>query len=365
MAALRSLVGILAPLQLGFLLPVRVLAEGSFERIGSPIDFSVSLSNMRPEDSGTYRCSMIKEGPHGGERTPKKLTVVSVVEEMIGEEQETEVAPDVSPAGIGMASLTILGPSQLLFFLLKKQKLFSISAVGGPGLSTEPRIPEFTFTQITAGQTLVLNCTLTQMDLPASAKWYKDLGNGQKLIYRERDKFSRGARLVPGSKTDFSISLSNVGYDDNGTYYCSVVKKSLEKRESTVKKQVVVFVTVPPKVRLETSPPSPVQLNATVTVTCHAESFYPDGAKVDLFCKNTSGKGKTTATTLNSDGTYSRNSSMKFTATEKWNSSLFTCLVKHNSQAAIKATARLFIRTESSRQQSMLGLYLGLFLNKI
>ncbi|XP_039211675.1 signal-regulatory protein gamma-like [Crotalus tigris] len=287
---------------------------------------------------------------------------------MFGEEQETEVAPDVSPAGIGMASLTILGPSQLPFFLLVQNLRmcsFQKIAVGGPGLSTEPRIPEFTFTRITAGQTLVLNCTLTQIDLPASAIWYKDLGNGQKLIYRERDKFSRGARLVPGSKTDFSISLSNVGFDDNGTYYCSVVKKSLEKRESTVKKQVVVFVTVPPKVRLETSPPSPVQLNATVTVTCHAESFYPDGAKVDLFCKNTSGKGKTTATTLNSDGTYSRNSSMKFTATEKWNSSLFTCLVKHNSQAAIKATARLFIRTESSRQQSMLGLYLGLFLNKI
>ncbi|XP_015682958.1 tyrosine-protein phosphatase non-receptor type substrate 1 [Protobothrops mucrosquamatus] len=150
----------------------------------------------------------------------------------------------------------------------------------------------------------------------------------------------------------------------NSTLFtCLVEHNSQEAIKATAR--LFIRTEIPPKVRLETRPPSPVQLNATVMVTCHAESFYPDGAKVDLFCKSTSGKGKITATTLNSDGTYSRNSSMKFTATEKWNSSLFTCLVKHNSKAAIKATARLFIRTESSQQQSMLGLYLGLFLNKI
>lgn len=126
--------------------------------------------------------------------------------------------------------------------LQNKQKLFSISAVGGLGLSTEPQTPKSTFTQITAGKTLVLNCTLTQLDLPASAKWDKYLGNRQKLIYREHYNFSRGVRLVPGSRTDFSISLSSIGLDDNGIYYCSVVKKGHQRRESTIKEQVQVFV---------------------------------------------------------------------------------------------------------------------------
>ncbi|XP_029142788.1 signal-regulatory protein beta-1-like [Protobothrops mucrosquamatus] len=63
---------------------------------------------------------------------------------------------------------------------------------------------------------------------------------------------------------------------------------------------------VPPKVRLETSPPSPVQLNAPVMVTCHAESFYPDDAKVELFPKDApSRKGTVAQRISNPDGTFS------------------------------------------------------------
>ncbi|ETE57143.1 hypothetical protein L345_17145, partial [Ophiophagus hannah] len=206
------------------------------------------------------------------------------------------------------------------------------------------------------------------MDLPSSAKWYKELSNDPKLSYRERYQFSRGVRLIPGSKTDFSISLSNMGPEDNGTYHCFTINKVFQRGESNLKKQVVVYViaasacknhesqllltdlfgflcSVPPTVRLETDPPSPVRLNTSVTVTCNAEYFYPNVAKVDLFCKNPSGKGKIARATLNSNGTYSRQSSLIITAIKNWNSSLFTCLVKHNS-TVFKATRRLFITTE-------------------
>ncbi|KAM6457913.1 uncharacterized protein PHA67_015696 isoform 1-T1 [Liasis olivaceus] len=128
------------------------------------------------------------------------------------------------------------------------------------------------------------------------------------------------------------------------------------------------ILRVPPRVHIDTSPPAPVQVNTTVMVTCNAEHFYPDDAKMDFFTKNPSTKGKVDPMTLNSDGTSSLKGHMKVIATEDRNSSLFTCLVKHNSRPAIKRTATLFVRTkleESSPQQSTFGLWMGLFLNKI
>uniref|UniRef100_A0A670ZFB5 Ig-like domain-containing protein n=1 Tax=Pseudonaja textilis TaxID=8673 RepID=A0A670ZFB5_PSETE len=264
------------------------------------------------------------------------------------------------------------------------------------------------------------------------------------LENRESDKSSRGVRLVPGSQTDFRVSLNNISPGDSGTYCCSLegtsadvfmlpfsahpsqpllrgpsdsitvgsqisfrcsakefpsqeitviwLKDSNEIQaartdilnytmeegirycvESTVDillrpedmgsvlscrrqhsrlagpllliKLFGFLCSVPPTVRLETDPLSPIQLNTSVTVTCNAEYFYPNVAKVDLFCKNPSGKGKSARATLNANGTYSRQSSLEIIATENWNASLFTCLVKHNS-TVFKATRRLFIKTE-------------------
>uniref|UniRef100_A0A670ZFC0 Ig-like domain-containing protein n=1 Tax=Pseudonaja textilis TaxID=8673 RepID=A0A670ZFC0_PSETE len=152
---------------------------------GSQTDFRVSLNNISPGDSGTYCCSLVKE--------------------------------DISGGG--------------------GDRLFSISAVGGPGLRIEPE-----FIQITGGKTLTLNCTLTQMDLPTTAKWYKELSNDPKLTYRERYQVSRGVRLAPGSRTDFSISLSNMEPDDNGTYRCFTINKVLQRGESNLTKEVAVYV---------------------------------------------------------------------------------------------------------------------------
>ncbi|XP_034263333.1 signal-regulatory protein beta-1-like [Pantherophis guttatus] len=45
---------------------------------GSPIDFSVRLNNIGPEDSGTYCCSVVKEGPQS-RKFIKTKSVVSVI----------------------------------------------------------------------------------------------------------------------------------------------------------------------------------------------------------------------------------------------------------------------------------------------
>ncbi|KAL7991209.1 hypothetical protein Chor_002448 [Crotalus horridus] len=172
MAALRSLVGILAPLQLGFLLPVQVLAEGSFERI-----------------------------------------------------------------------------------------------VGGPPSQSPEAV------SIIAGSDLLLKCTLTQTDLPATAEWYKDLGNDQTLIYRQSDKFSRGVRVLLGSPIDFSVSLSNMRPEDSGTYRCSMIKEGPQAGERTPKKLTVVSVVADPSQPLLRGPPDRIAVGSLVSFSCSAKEF--------------------------------------------------------------------------------------------
>ncbi|XP_013928230.1 PREDICTED: tyrosine-protein phosphatase non-receptor type substrate 1-like [Thamnophis sirtalis] len=253
--------------------------------------------------------------------------------------------------------LAILGPFYLWCLLLVQELRmcsFQKREAGLPGITTEPRIPDSTFVQVTIGTTLTLNCTLAQTDLPTSARWYKTWSNNRrKLIYKDDDHFSRGERLVPESRTDFSIGITIVSPEDNGTYFCILTNKVPQGEEFSIKTQVAVLVTIPPTVHLETHPPSPVQLNASVTVICKAEYYYPNGAKVDLFCKDPKGKGKSSGTIYNSNRTYSHQSSLKITATQNWNSSLFTCLVKHNS-TVIKATTRLVVTTEEFRKPGLL-----------
>ncbi|ETE57088.1 hypothetical protein L345_17200, partial [Ophiophagus hannah] len=113
---------------------------------------------------------------------------------------------------------------------------------------------------IIAGKTLILTCILNQKDLPASAKWYKDLGNDQKTIYRESDKLSRGVRLVPGSQIDFSVSLNNISPEDSGTYCCSLDKEGPQSRTSIKTKSVVSVI-------------DSIAVGSQISFSCSAKEF--------------------------------------------------------------------------------------------
>ncbi|XP_060540541.1 tyrosine-protein phosphatase non-receptor type substrate 1-like [Pantherophis guttatus] len=137
------------------------------------------------------------------------------------------------------------------------------------------------------------------------------------------------------------------------------------------------FLRVPPKVHLEINPPSPVHPNASVTVTCNVDSFYPDDAKVELFSMDAPNrKGTVAPRTLNTDGTFSLKTSLEVMVTEDGNSSTYLCQVQHNSQPLVNETMTLFIMRqfkddrsrggdpECSQQQSLLVLCIALFLSK-
>uniref|UniRef100_A0A8C6VHI0 Ig-like domain-containing protein n=1 Tax=Naja naja TaxID=35670 RepID=A0A8C6VHI0_NAJNA len=166
------------------------------------------------------------------------------------------------------SSLRSLGLLQL-WFLLLVQDLMECSferIVGGQPSTSQESVT------ITAGKTLILRCILAQKDLPASAKWYKDLGNDQKIIYRESDKFSRGVRLVPGSQIDFSVSLHNISHEDSGTYCCSLVKEGPQSRNSIKTKSVVSVIAHPSQPLLHGSSDS-MAVGSQISFSCSAKEF--------------------------------------------------------------------------------------------
>ncbi|XP_026577071.1 tyrosine-protein phosphatase non-receptor type substrate 1-like, partial [Pseudonaja textilis] len=125
----------------------------------------------------------------------------------------------------------------------------------------------------------------------------------------------------------------------------------------------------PPKLHLEINPPSPVQLNTSVTVTCNVESFYPEDVKVELFAKDAQArKGKVGMKTSNPDGTFSLKSNLEMLSTKDINFSTFLCLVQQDSQSPVYDTITLFITEQlqrSSSQRSLLLLCITLFLSKV
>ncbi|XP_078248087.1 signal-regulatory protein beta-1-like isoform X2 [Pogona vitticeps] len=123
---------------------------------------------------------------------------------------------------------------------------------------------------------------------------------------------------------------------------------------------------VPPSVRVETSPSSPVPLNGTVSFTCSVESFYPSDATLIWLENNTKSETATVeAVTQNWDGTSSLRNTLEVKATEERNLSVFTCLVAHNSQPPVNETVTLIIQPQAEGLSLIAGLWIGITVEKI
>ncbi|XP_058033183.1 signal-regulatory protein beta-1-like [Ahaetulla prasina] len=282
---------------------------------GSNTDFSIDIQNVRPEDAGTYYCVKFRAGFPERELVSGKGTLVSVI------------AMPSQPV--------VLGPTR----------------------------------RITAGSWASFNCSTGGFSpREITVSWLKDgkkIPGGQTNILNSDEKQSISYR----AENTLEILLERG--DVKSQLTCQIQHRSLDDRGPLQQTFALRDVLrVPPKVRLETSPPSPVQLNTSVTVTCNVESFYPDDAKVELFPKDApSRKGKVGMKTLNQDRTFSLKSNLEMMATEDKNFSMFLCQVQHDSQPLVNETTTLLIRMQlersSSPQLSPSVLYIGLFLSKV
>nr|XP_034980096.1 signal-regulatory protein beta-1-like isoform X2 [Zootoca vivipara] len=74
---------------------------------------------------------------------------------------------------------------------------------------------------VSAGENLILTCTVNRSGPPGGVKWHKGLDRRQTPIYSGRGQSPhRVTRVDPRSPRDFSILIRNIRPEDAGTYYC-------------------------------------------------------------------------------------------------------------------------------------------------
>ncbi|XP_044842283.1 tyrosine-protein phosphatase non-receptor type substrate 1-like [Mauremys mutica] len=277
---------------------------GSFPRVtravsGSDTDFTIRISDTRPEDAGTYHCVKFKKGSPDEEFRSGAGTAVSV--------RAKPSAPSVS----------------------------------GPPSRAEPG-PQVTFTCTSGG--------FSPRDIAVT--WLK---NGTKLPDPQ-------TQVLPAHENvSYSVS-STVGVrltagDARSQLTCQIEHSTLpDPLRATY--NLSDALRVPPRLRVSTAPAAPVALNESVTFTCRVEGFYPNKSSLTWLENGTEtnlGKSSPLAEnpdgtyTLqsslaeNPDGTYTLQSSLEVKATEQRNQSVFTCRVVHDSQPPVSASETLKI----------------------
>ncbi|XP_058033190.1 tyrosine-protein phosphatase non-receptor type substrate 1-like isoform X2 [Ahaetulla prasina] len=248
----------------------------------------------------------------------------------------------------------ICGPLQLLLlFLLLLQDLaepFQVQIHGPKG-------------RITAGSRATFRCSASEPFQDMRLKWIKD---GERIKANYTQMMSTDPKGLHHLASIVEILLGQG--DVKSQLSCQVQYNISQKSQRNFPLGDVL--RVPPKMRLETIPPSPVQLNASLMVTCNAEGFYPGDAKLELLSEDAPNrKGMVSRRISNPDGTFSLKSYLEVTATEDKNSSAFLCQVLQDFEPLASEIATLFItsplkKSENSQQQSLLVLCIALFLSK-
>ncbi|XP_075757035.1 signal-regulatory protein beta-1-like isoform X1 [Pelodiscus sinensis] len=262
--------------------------KGSFPRVtrvtNSDTDFTIRISDTRPEDAGTYRCVKIKKGLGADEE--------------IGSSTGTAVSVSARP---------------------------SAPSVSGPPSRAEP------------GARVNFTCTsggFSPRDIAVT--WLKNgtsLPAPQTRVLPEHESVSYNVSSTVGlslsagdarSQLTCQIEHSTLAAPLRGTYNLSH------------------DLRVPPRLRVGSDPAGPVARNESVTFTCRAEGFYPQGASLSwLENGNETDPGKLSNMTENPDGTFTLQSSLEVRATEQRNQSVFTCRAVHDSQPPINDSATL------------------------
>ncbi|XP_064585879.1 signal-regulatory protein beta-1-like isoform X2 [Zonotrichia leucophrys gambelii] len=124
-----------------------------------------------------------------------------------------------------------------------QRRLLGMSAQMGQGFTVQQPQAKVS---VAVGETLTLNCIVSQDAGPGPVMWLKGWGSGNKTVYDQNneDPSSRVMAAAPGSNTDFTIRIRNFQPDDAGTYYCVKFAKETTGADEVFKHGSGTEVTV-------------------------------------------------------------------------------------------------------------------------
>ncbi|XP_006235014.1 tyrosine-protein phosphatase non-receptor type substrate 1 isoform X1 [Rattus norvegicus] len=254
------------------------------------MDFSICISNVTPEDAGTYYCVKFQKG---------------IVE------PDTEIKS---------------GGGTTLYVLAKP----SSPEVSGPDSRGSP------------GQTVNFTCKSYGFSpRNITLKWLKD---GKELSHLETTISSKSNVSYNISST-VSVKLSPE--DIHSRVICEVAHVTLEGRPLNGTANFSNIIRVSPTLKITQQPLTPA---SQVNLTCQVQKFYPKALQLNwLENGNLSRTDKPEHFTDNRDGTYNYTSLFLVNSSAHREDVVFTCQVEHDSQPAITEnhTVRAFAHSSS------------------
>ncbi|XP_060700059.1 immunoglobulin lambda-1 light chain-like [Hemiscyllium ocellatum] len=192
------------------------------------------------------------------------------------------------------------------------------------------------------GETVQISCTLSGVTLGgATIRWYQQKsGNAPRyLLYHSASSSTNRASGVPDrfsgsvSGNTGTLSISNVESGDVADYYCAIWSSSIYYFGTGTK----LRMGSPRKPSVSLLPPSSLQITEknTATLVCLVSGFNPGAVEIEWTVDGSvKGNGvETSRIQQETDSTFSVSSYLTLSASE-WNShDLYSCGVKHETQA--------------------------------
>uniref|UniRef100_A0A663MU22 Ig-like domain-containing protein n=1 Tax=Athene cunicularia TaxID=194338 RepID=A0A663MU22_ATHCN len=252
---------------------------GTFPRVtrvvsASDADFSIRISDVRPEDAGTYYCVKFSKSLGG--------------EEVFRHGKGTEVSVHALPTP---------------------------PVVSGPNHRAGP------------GQSVSFTCTAGGFfPRDISVKWFKD----NTTISAQQPQITPG-RTRSSYNVSSNVTMTLQEDDVRARLVCEVQHSTLPA-PLRGHYQLSRALRVSPHVRVVPDLLSPVGVNKTLNFTCHVEGFYPGEVAVTWLENGTEIKVENVSQLRkNPRGLFGLRSLVEVQATEERNGSVFTCRVVHDA----------------------------------
>ncbi|XP_060043602.1 MAM domain-containing glycosylphosphatidylinositol anchor protein 2-like isoform X2 [Erinaceus europaeus] len=201
----------------------------------SQTNYSILISDVMPEDAGTYYCVKLRKG-----------------------------YPDNFMSGTG-TYVYVNGTANKMFQVQQAEISQTVST----------------------GETITLSCSVPNSFPKGPVMWFKGMGANRELIYSFKGglfpRVNKIGNSTEDDNTDFSIRISKISLEDSGTYYCVKFKEGHPEREYQSGPGTHVSVIAPPSLPVVIGPLERALIGQTVNFTCISYGFFPKNITLKWF----------------------------------------------------------------------------------